>query len=96
MADDQYVGNIQLTGIANKEAEYHIFIGEKNYWGKGIAYEATRLIISYAFEKLKLSAVNLKVRKEHERAINLYLKFGFQEVEHYDEFLFLTIKAPNI
>lgn len=30
-----YVGNIYLTDINNGTATYHIFIGDKTYWGEG-------------------------------------------------------------
>ncbi len=92
IADGTYVGNIQLTDIAHDEAVYHIFIGEKTYWGKGVAHEATRLILAYAFADLKLKAVRLRVRTEHERAIRLYLKAGFEERRRDDEFVYMTIE----
>jgi Acetyltransferases, including N-acetylases of ribosomal proteins len=45
----KYVGNVQLTDINKNKAQFHIFIGEKSYWGKGIATEATKLILDYGF-----------------------------------------------
>ncbi len=92
IADGNYVGNIQLTDIDHDEAVYHIFIGEKTYWGTGVAYEATELILAYAFEELQLKAVRLRVRTEHERAIRLYLKAGFEERRRDDEFVYMTIE----
>ncbi len=76
----EYIGNIQLTGINEYEAEFHIFIGEKNYWNKGFGAEATSLLIDYAFNKLKLQCVYLFVNKEHQAAIQLYKKTGFYEL----------------
>ena len=40
LADGVYVGNIYLTDIDGKAANYHIFIGNKEYWGKGVAKKA--------------------------------------------------------
>jgi diamine N-acetyltransferase len=34
LADDTYVGNIYLTDINDKTAEYHIFIGGKTFGAK--------------------------------------------------------------
>tara|TARA_R110002012_G_scaffold48720_3_gene126569 strand:+ start:2404 stop:3897 length:1494 start_codon:yes stop_codon:yes gene_type:complete len=78
LVDGVYVGNIQLTDIiVNKTAEFHIFIGEKTMWGKGVAREATYQILTYAKEVLKLRTVFLEVRKEHKAAIKSYEKNGF-------------------
>lgn len=75
--DGTYVGNIYLTDIKEGSAEYQIFIGEKAYWGKGVAAEASRQILEYAFGELKLHSVFLNVRKQNTRAIGLYEKLGF-------------------
>ncbi len=54
MADNNYVGNIQITDIIEKKrGQYHIFIGEKSFWGKELA-QATAQIIRFAKEKLNL------------------------------------------
>ncbi len=80
IVDEIYVGNIQLTNITKNEAEYHIFIGEKSYWGKGIAFSATQQIIRFAKNNLKLDNIYLKVNPEHLKAIKLYEKSGFKVV----------------
>lgn len=63
IADDTYVGNIYLTDIGNKSADYHIFIGDKNYWGKGVARVASVQIIDYGKEALGLETISLAVKK---------------------------------
>lgn len=78
--DDIYVGNIQLTNITKCDAEYHIFIGEKSFWGKGIAFSATQQIIRVAKNILQLENIYLKVNPENIKAINLYEKSGFKVV----------------
>ena len=78
LADDVYVGNIYLTDITNEKADYHIFIGEKDYWGKGVAREASQLILEYAFSHLQLKWVELRVKKQNNRAIALYIALGFK------------------
>ena len=84
LADDVYVGNIYLTDITSESAEYHIFIGNKDYWGKGVAKQASLQILQYAFQKLKLKFVHLRVNRKNEFAIRLYKKIGFVE-ESSDE-----------
>lgn len=79
LADDIYVGNIYLTDISKKSATYHIFIGNKGYWGKGVARKASELILHYAFKILGLETIYLEVNKENKAALSLYHKLGFQE-----------------
>jgi diamine N-acetyltransferase len=76
---DEYVGNVQLTSIASGHAEFHIFIGERKYWGKGIATKATTLMVEEGFRS-GIKEIYLYVKKENQQAIAVYLKCGFQIV----------------
>jgi RimJ/RimL family protein N-acetyltransferase len=81
LVDGVYVGNVQLTDIIPQQsAEFHIFIGEKTVWGKGVAKEATSQILTYAKEVLKLPSVYLEVNKDNIAAIKAYEKNGFVTV----------------
>ena len=79
--DQKYVGNIQLTHIKNGKARFHIFIGDKQYWGKGIATNATQQILEYGFNSLKLKQIYLFVKKENVPAIRAYKKAGFSIID---------------
>jgi len=74
---DEYIGNVQLTNINNGCAEFHIFIGEEKYWGKGIGTVATKQMIKIGFEKLELNEIYLFVHKLNIPAIKVYLNCGF-------------------
>ncbi len=78
--DDFYVGNIQLTNITEKDAQYHIFIGNKEFWGKGIAFSVTQQIIRYAQNEMGLQMLYLFVKPNHSAALRLYEKAGFKLV----------------
>ena len=90
-ADEVYVGNIYLTDIGGGSATYHIFIGDKNYWGKGIAREASRQIIDYGFKELNLDKIVLEVKKLNERAVKLYLSLGFVILDENEEWIEMEI-----
>lgn len=49
----------------------------KEYWGNGIAYKMISLLIKWAREN-KVTKINLIVREDNEKAINLYKKLGFE------------------
>lgn len=91
LADDVYVGNIYLTDINGESAHYHIFLGNKNYWGKGIAKKASVLILNYAFHKLNLNVVKLRVQKSNIHAHFLYKKLGFVETEYQNNWICMSI-----
>ena len=81
IADDKYVGNIQITNVLEREeGEYHIFIGDENYWGKGIATLATYQLIRFAQERLNLKKLYLFVNPENKTAVRVYEKCGFKRV----------------
>lgn len=75
---DEYVGTISLKNIspANKNAEYAI-VTKRDAHGTGLAYEATKEIIKYGFEDLKLHRIYLNVLEENDRANHFYKKCGF-------------------
>lgn len=92
LVDGVYVGNIYLTNIDSISAHYHIFIGNKNYWGRGVAKRASLLILHYAFNQLMLQTVLLRVHKENSAAVKLYKDLGFKEVYSDGTWRTMTIK----
>ena len=63
----------------NRTAEFGIFIGDKNYWGKGFGEEATRLVLDFGFNILNLRNIFLNVFDYNKRGIKCYEKVGFKE-----------------
>ena len=55
-ATDAHIGNIKIGSINSRHlsADLGFMIGEKQYWGRGIATEAIRLATDYAFNVLHL------------------------------------------
>lgn len=89
------VGQISLYDIdfEKRRGEYgRVMIGERAASGKGIAREATRLILQFAFETLDLDEVYLSVFAHNERAINLYKACGFIVDGQEEGSLIMSIK----
>lgn len=91
IANGVYVGNIYLTDINGEAAHYHIFIGNKSFWGKGVAKMASKLIIEYGFKELQLKQITLRVKKANKPAYQLYRALGFKEVESNNEWTTMQI-----
>ena len=74
-----HIGNIKIDPInkVSNSGEYGILIGDRNTWGEGYGYEASKKIINYCFSSLKLSQITLGVKKKNYAAIHLYEKLGF-------------------
>lgn len=79
---NKYVGNIQITGICDAQGEFHIFIGDRSVWGKGIASAATALLLKKAKHELHLKKLELWVNMENHAAVKVYLKNGFTHVDN--------------
>jgi len=78
-ADGVPVGTIGLLSIdrKNSKAEYYVAMGETSYKGKGVAKEASRLILQYGFEKLGLNRIYLFTETDNIAAQKLFEKVGF-------------------
>lgn len=78
-ADGVPVGTIGLLSIDRKngKAEYYIAMGETDYKGKGVAKEASRLILEHGFEKLGLNRIYLFTEIENTAAQKLFERVGF-------------------
>lgn len=81
------VGQVGLLDIdkLDKNAVLYIVIGEKDYWGRGIAKGAIKFIHNFAFNKLGLHKINLYVHTLNTRAIGLYEKMGYKHVGIYHD-----------
>lgn len=75
------VGLIGLRGInwRSRNAEYWIYLGDPLARGKGLADEASRLLLRFAFGSLGLHRVFLQVNVTNQPAIHLYRRLGFVE-----------------
>lgn len=79
LSGEQPVGTIGLSEIddVHRRAEYGIAIGEPSARGQGVAREASKLILDFAFQVLGLDRVFLHVFASNTNAIRLYERLGF-------------------
>ena len=75
---DEYLGTISLKNIdlINENAEYAVVV-RKRAQGRGIAYEASKLLLKKAFVDYRLNRVYLSVLEDNYKAVRLYEKIGF-------------------
>lgn len=81
MDTDKHIGNIALQHInfIDKNAEYAIIIGDKKSWGKGVASEASHLIINHGFTMLNLNRIYCGTSSENIHMKGLADRIGFKK-----------------
>ena len=86
--EDKIVGNaiVERNKISryNHRAEISITV-LKEYWGHGIGSHLMEMMIEFA-EKTDIEILYLEVRADNQRAISLYLKYGFDAIGVYKNF----------
>jgi len=93
----KHIGNIGLHGIdwINRKAELGIMIGEKDYLNKGYGTDAIKTTLRYAFNKMNLHKIQLRVYEFNKRALKCYEKCGFKKEGVMREDLFRDGKYYN-
>lgn len=75
-----YIGNIGIYKVdwGSRTGILGVVIGEKDFRKNGYAPDAAKLLLEYAFERLKLRKITSRVRANHRPSVRLYenkLKF---------------------
>jgi [ribosomal protein S5]-alanine N-acetyltransferase len=80
----EHIGNIKLGFINehHKSAQISLFIGEKNWWGKGYATESIRVITNWGFDELELERIEAGCYDSNVGSLRAFLKVGYS-VEGY-------------
>jgi len=97
-ATNELIGNVGFIDInlLHRTAEIGIFIGNKSYWGKGYGREALSLLLDYAFKKLNLHNILLRVYDFNRRAVACYEKVGFKKIGEIRDGLIRNMEYHNI
>lgn len=79
--EKRLIGFCGLFGIdeTSRRCELGVFIGDKEYWGRGYGRDAVGLLLDYAFRLRNFRRVWLEVHSENERAMRAYKACGFVE-----------------
>ncbi|AXB55389.1 GNAT family N-acetyltransferase [Flavobacterium fluviale] len=94
----EHIGNIKIDpiNIENNSGEYGILMGNKKYWGKGYAKEASEIVINYCFEILGLKQITLGVIENNLSAVSLYKRLGFNISESFSNYGIYDNKESNL
>lgn len=75
----EHIGNIKLGPVNwhHRRAEVGLLVGEKSYWGKGVATEAIAMVTKYAFENLCLNKLRAGCYVVNEGSARAFEKCGW-------------------
>ena len=96
--DGMLIGEASLTHIdyRNGSARFQIAIGNSDQRGHGYGSDATRALMRYAFEQLRLHRITLYVHEFNERAIGVYERCGFKHEGRLREAHFMDGKYTDV
>ena len=77
----KHIGNVKVGGINHyhRYADIGFLIGEKEYWGKGIATEAIKLATSFAFVTLRLHKLWGGLYSPNIGSLRAFQKNGYEQ-----------------
>ncbi len=78
---NKHIGNIALQHInlIDRNAEYAIIVGDKGYWGRGVACEASRLLLTHGFNVLSLHRIYCGTSSTNIAMQKLAIALGMQK-----------------
>ena len=89
-------GTFSLTNVFSNRPEIGKLLGTKELRGKGVAYKATKALLSFAFRELKLKKVYAVTKPDNISNYRLNQKLGFKIIgsEKIDsrKFIIMTLK----
>lgn len=76
---DPYIGTASLHSIdwISRKAEIGYMIGNKNYWGRGIATEVVGILTNYGFNRLNLNKITAGVVGGNFASMKVLKKNGY-------------------
>ena len=78
--NNQHIGNVYFTEInyINQSCHSHILIGDKKYWGRGLAGEALLLGIEYMFRERNIHRFEAKILENNVASVKMHQKCGYE------------------
>ena len=77
----KHIGNIALQRIdlLSRNAMFSIIVGDKDYWGKGYAKEAVKLILEHGFSQMNLHRIYCATTADNVPMQKLALSVGMKK-----------------
>ena len=95
--DEKHIGNIKIniSSARYKIADVGYFIGDKSYWGRGIATEAVRLVTDFGFKELGLYKIFAGVIEGNIGSQKVLEKLGYKQEATFRKHCFLNDESDR-
>ena len=79
--DNKFIGTLRVNQVNwhTKVADIGILIGDKDYWGKGIATDSIRIMCNYLFKKLGFRRLTAGLMSINPAMLKVFEKLGFRK-----------------
>lgn len=96
--DDMPLGSIYLQNFEeeNRKAEWGIYLGEEQAYGRGIGTEAAKLVLDYAFTALGMHKVVSRVLARNRASVRMNEKAGYVQEAYLRDELFLDGRYEDL
>ena len=96
--DDKPLGSIYLQNFEeeNRKAEWGIYLGEEQAYGRGIGTEAAKLVLDYAFTALGMHKVVSRVLARNRASVRMNEKAGYVQEAYLRDELFLDGRYEDL
>ena len=96
--NNTHIGNISLQQInyIDRNAEIAFLFGEKDFWGKGFATSAAKLLIHHAFMELGMNRIYFGTSEENKGMQKVGEHLGFMRIGVNREALYKNGRFLNI
>lgn len=93
-----HIGNVSIQNInyIDSNGEFAIIMGEKDFHGKGLAFESASLIINHAFHSLNLHRIYCGTSNENIPMQKLANKLGMKQEGYLEESMYKNGKYVDI
>jgi UDP-4-amino-4,6-dideoxy-N-acetyl-beta-L-altrosamine N-acetyltransferase len=91
--EDSYLGVIDFTNIKKDSCHFGLY-SKPNL--KGVGDTLLQTIIDYAFNNLKTQTLKLEVLESNIRAIKLYKRFKFKEIDIKNGYICMELKNETL
>ena len=93
-----HIGNVALQSInwINRSAEYAVVIGDKRYWKRGYATEASRVLFEHGFKKLGLHRIWSGTAAINYGMIKVFEKLGMKKEGTFRDGMYLHGEFMNV
>lgn len=87
-------GTVRIYAIQTNECTWGSFILQPDK-PSNFSYQSARLSFDFAFNTLGMNKIHLEVNKRNDRAIRIYTKLGFEQINYDQENLYMVLSKEN-